>query len=136
MASQDLTPEALDGFAAQLGDTPAHQACPHYNSSPAGMAWLVGAGLQKTGRAAPRRAMSGCRAATRSVSATCAYRSRTPRPWFVFSEGEPAMSDHAYRLLLMKRALARSDAELFGHRSRYLEVARRLAALLLSTDLP
>ena len=48
----------------------------------------------------------------------------------------PAMSDTAYRLLLMKRALARSDAELFGHRPRYLEVARRLAALLLSTDLP
>ena len=45
------------------------------------------------------------------------------------------MSDHAYRLLLMKRALARSDAELFGHRPRYLEVARRLAALLLSPDL-
>ena len=46
------------------------------------------------------------------------------------------MSDHASRLLLMKRALARSDAELFGHRPRYLEVARRLAALLLSTELP
>ena len=46
------------------------------------------------------------------------------------------MSDHAYRLLLMKRALARSDAELLGHRPRYLEVARRLAALLLSTELP
>ena len=46
------------------------------------------------------------------------------------------MSDHAYRLLLMKRALARSDAELFGHRPRYLEVARRLAALLLSTATP
>ena len=46
------------------------------------------------------------------------------------------MSDYAHRLLLMKRALARSDAELFGHRPRYLEVARRLAALLLSTDLP
>ena len=46
------------------------------------------------------------------------------------------MSDHAYRLLLMKRALARSDAELFGHRPRYLEVARRLAALLLSLVLP
>jgi hypothetical protein len=24
--------------------------CPHYTSSPAGMAWLVGAWLQKTGR--------------------------------------------------------------------------------------
>ena len=54
MASQDLTPEALEGFAAQLGDTPAHQACPHYTSSPAGMAWLVGAWLQKTGRPSPR----------------------------------------------------------------------------------
>jgi hypothetical protein len=46
------------------------------------------------------------------------------------------MSDHAYRLMLMERALARSDAELFGQRSRYLEVAKRLAALLLSTDVP
>lgn len=46
------------------------------------------------------------------------------------------MSDYAYRLLLMKRALARSGAELFGRRPRYLEVARRLAALLLSTELP
>ena len=54
MPSQDLTPEALEGFAAQLGDKPAHQACPHYTSSPAGMAWLVGAWLQKTGRPAPR----------------------------------------------------------------------------------
>ena len=54
MASQDLTPEALEGFAAQLGDRPAHQACPHYSRSPAGMAWLVGAWLHKTGRPAPR----------------------------------------------------------------------------------
>ena len=54
MASQDLTPEALAGFAAQLNGKPAHQACPHYASSPAGMAWLVGAWLQKTGRPAPR----------------------------------------------------------------------------------
>ena len=46
------------------------------------------------------------------------------------------MSDNAYRLLLMKRALARSDAELFGYRPRYLEVARCLAAPLHSTDLP
>ena len=46
------------------------------------------------------------------------------------------MSDHAYRLLLMKRALARSDGELFGQRPRYLEVASRLAALLLSTPTP
>jgi len=46
------------------------------------------------------------------------------------------MSDHAYRLLLMKRALARSNAELFDHRPRYFGVARRLAALLLFTELP
>ena len=54
MASQDLTPEALEGFAAQLDGNPAHEACPHYTSSPAGMAWLVGAWLQQTGRPAPR----------------------------------------------------------------------------------
>ena len=134
MASQDLTPEALEGFAAQLDGKPAHEACPHYTSSPAGMAWLVGAWLQKTG--APHRAMSACRAATWSGSATCACRSSMPRLWFAYFEGDRAMSDNAYRLLLMKRALARSDAELFGHRPRYLEVARRLAALLLSTELP
>ena len=87
MASQDLTPEALEGFAAQLGDKPAHQACPHYTSSPAGMAWLVGAWLQKTGRR--RRAKSACRAATQCVSVTCVCRSPMPRLWFVFFEGEP-----------------------------------------------
>lgn len=54
MASLDLTPHALAGFVAELGDTPAHRACPHYISSPAGMAWLVGAWLKQTGRAAPR----------------------------------------------------------------------------------
>ena len=54
MASQDLTPEALAGFAAQLNGKPAHQACPHFTSSPAGISWLVGAWLQKTGRPAPR----------------------------------------------------------------------------------
>ena len=54
MASQDLTLDALEGFAAQLGDKPAHQACPHYTSSPAGMAWLVGAWLQKAGHPPPR----------------------------------------------------------------------------------
>ena len=46
------------------------------------------------------------------------------------------MSDTAWRLLLIKRALTRSAAELLGHRPRCLEVARRLAALLLSPDLP
>lgn len=42
------------------------------------------------------------------------------------------MSDHAYRLLLMKRAMTRSDAELFGHRQRYWDVAQRLATDLLA----
>ena len=54
MASQDLTPEALEGFAAQLDCQPAHDACPHHTPSPAGMAWLVGAWLHKTVRPAPR----------------------------------------------------------------------------------
>ncbi|WP_293196000.1 hypothetical protein [Ottowia sp.] len=43
------------------------------------------------------------------------------------------MSDDAYRMGLMQRALRRSDEELFGHRQRYVEVAQRLAARLLST---
>lgn len=44
------------------------------------------------------------------------------------------MSDDAYYLMLMKRALARTDAELFGNRSRYEERARQLAGRLLSTQ--
>lgn len=42
------------------------------------------------------------------------------------------MSDHAYRLALMKRALLRTDAELFGHRARYRSVAQRLARDLIA----
>lgn len=42
------------------------------------------------------------------------------------------MSCDAYFLLLMKRALARTDAELFHNRARYEERARALAARLLS----
>jgi len=134
MASQDLTPEALEGFAAQLDGKPAHEACPHYTSSPAGMAWLVGAWLQKTGRPAPRdvRMSRGYTVRVGDMRVSVAVAAALVQS----SRGEPVMSDHAYRLLLMKRALARSDAELFGHRPRYLEVARRLAALLLSTELP
>lgn len=41
------------------------------------------------------------------------------------------MSCDAYCLLLMKRALARTDAELFGNRARYDERARVLAARLI-----
>lgn len=44
------------------------------------------------------------------------------------------MSDEAYRILMMKRALARTDAELFGRRDLYLAVAMRLATKLLSTE--
>ncbi len=44
------------------------------------------------------------------------------------------MSVEAYRVLMMKRALARTDAELFGRRHLYLAVAIRLATRLLSTD--
>jgi hypothetical protein len=40
------------------------------------------------------------------------------------------MSEDAYCLHLMRRALARTDAELFGHRARYearqIELAQRL----------
>ena len=54
MALQDLTQSALEGFAAERVDKPAHLACPHYTSSPAGMAWLVGAWLQKSGHPPPR----------------------------------------------------------------------------------
>lgn len=46
--------------------------------------------------------------------------------------GQKIMSDHAYRLALMNRALARSDAELFGHRQRYWDVAQRLAGELIA----
>lgn len=47
---------------------------------------------------------------------------------------EDLMSDDAYCLLLMKRALLRTDAELFGNRARYEERARQLAGRLLSTQ--
>ena len=43
------------------------------------------------------------------------------------------MGCDAHDLLLMKRALARSDAELFGHRARYEARVRVLAARLLDT---
>lgn len=46
------------------------------------------------------------------------------------------MSCDAYFLLLMKRAMARSDSELFGGRARYEDRARELAARLLSTEPP
>lgn len=47
---------------------------------------------------------------------------------------EDLMSEDAYYLLLMKRALLRTDAELFGNRARYEERSRQLAGRLLSTQ--
>ncbi len=54
MTTKDLTAEALAGFSVDLAGALAYQHCPHYTSSPAGMAWLVGAWLRSTGRGAPR----------------------------------------------------------------------------------
>ena len=42
-----------------------------------------------------------------------------------------AASAQAYRLLLQKRALARTDAELFGNRSLYESCIRELATELI-----
>lgn len=54
MASDDLTPQASAGYGAELGELPAHKVCPFFDSSPAAMAWLVGAWLKQNGRAALR----------------------------------------------------------------------------------
>ena len=45
----DLTPQAVEGFAAAPGTD-----CPYLGSSDSSCAWHVGAWLQKTGRPAPR----------------------------------------------------------------------------------
>lgn len=45
----NLTDEAMKGYHAPDGS-----ACPHYDSSPSGMAWLVGQWLKTTGRPEPR----------------------------------------------------------------------------------
>ena len=42
------------------------------------------------------------------------------------------MSDDAYCLYLMRRALARNDAEFFGHRAVYEARARQLAGRIIS----
>jgi hypothetical protein len=42
------------------------------------------------------------------------------------------MSNDAYRIVLMNRALARSDAELHGFRANYEAVARSIAARLIA----
>lgn len=44
------------------------------------------------------------------------------------------MSNDAYRIQMMKRALSRSDAELHGFRANYEAVARRLAARLIAGE--
>ncbi len=43
-----------------------------------------------------------------------------------------SISNDAYRLRLMFRALDRTDAELHGHRQMYLDCAWRLAARLIA----
>ncbi|WP_420213375.1 hypothetical protein ACN8ZM_39850 (plasmid) [Burkholderia aenigmatica] len=45
------------------------------------------------------------------------------------------MSDDAYCLMLVNRALSRSDAELFGHRVQYQIRARQLAERIISAGL-
>lgn len=45
----DLSEMARTGYRAQPG-----AVCPHYDSSPNGMAWLFGAWLAKVSRPAPR----------------------------------------------------------------------------------
>jgi hypothetical protein len=52
--TSDLTPVALQGYRAPLG-----MKCPLYDSSPSGMAWLVGQWLQATGRTEPRHVRAG-----------------------------------------------------------------------------
>ena len=42
------------------------------------------------------------------------------------------MSYTAYRLFLMRRAMARTDAELFGRRALYEACARKVAAQLIA----
>ena len=44
------------------------------------------------------------------------------------------MSETAYRLILMRRALARSDRELCGNRPRYEQVLHRVAGQLIAGD--
>lgn len=51
------------------------------------------------------------------------------------SEGTVAVkTETVYRLELMQRALARSDAELFGNRARYEAVAFNMAAKIIAGD--
>jgi hypothetical protein len=44
------------------------------------------------------------------------------------------MSETAYRLILMRRALARSDRELLGRRALYESVLQRVASQLIAGD--
>ncbi len=49
----------------------------------------------------------------------------------VAQQSERDWSASPYRLALMQRALARTDQELYGHRKRYEDTARRIAAALI-----
>lgn len=50
----DLTPAARQGYEASDG-----AVCPHFLSSPNGLAWTVGRWLRDTGRPAPRDVRAG-----------------------------------------------------------------------------
>lgn len=54
MPKMDLTLAAQAGYEA-----PPDASCPHYTSSPNGLAWFVGRWLQATGRPAPRDVRPG-----------------------------------------------------------------------------
>lgn len=50
----DLTSEAREGFISGKKGVQAVEACPHFTSSPSGMAWLAGAWLAGNGFNEPR----------------------------------------------------------------------------------
>lgn len=56
MAKIDLTPHATSGYRASACGI---DKCPFYASSPAAIAWHVGAWLQRTYRSAPRNVSMG-----------------------------------------------------------------------------
>lgn len=54
MAMIDLTSQAREGFMSGKEGAQAVEACPHFNSSPCGMAWLAGAWLAANGFGEPQ----------------------------------------------------------------------------------
>lgn len=54
MAAIDLTPEARAGFMSGKQGAQAVEACPHFNCSASGMAWLAGAWMAANGFSEPQ----------------------------------------------------------------------------------